>query len=97
MGMKRTTQKNKETELVLQEDKKNKKILAKLIKREKKKTQMNKIRDEKRKITTNADVVQRITEVYFGTNIQVFWKDWKKWMINFYTSMTYQNEINRYK
>lgn len=33
---------------------------------------MNKIRDEKRKITTNADVLQRITEVYFGTNIQVF-------------------------
>lgn len=83
--------------MVLQEDKKGRKILAKLIKRKKKKTQMNKIRDEKRKITTNADVIQRTTEVYFGTNIEVFWKDWKKWMINFYTSMTYQNEINRYK
>lgn len=36
---------------------------------------MNKIRDEKRKITTNPDVIQRITGVYFGTNIQAFWKD----------------------
>lgn len=43
--------------------------------KKKKKTQMNKIRDEKRKITTNADIIQRITGVYFETNIQAFWKD----------------------
>jgi hypothetical protein len=42
------------------------KLLAKVTKRKREKTQVNKIRDEKRYITTNIKEIQRIIRKYFG-------------------------------
>jgi hypothetical protein len=43
------------------------------------KTQVNKIRDEKKKITTNTKEIQEIIRDYLENYIQLNWKIWKKW------------------
>ena len=54
------------------------KLLARLIKK-KKKNQINKIRNEKRKVTTDNAEIQRIIETIMNNYMAIKWISWKKW------------------
>ena len=54
------------------------KLLARLIKK-KKKNQINKIRNEKRKVTTDNAEIQRIIETIMNNYMAIKWITWKKW------------------
>ena len=53
------------------------KLLARLIKK-KKKNQINKIRNEKRKVTTDNAEIQRIIETIMNNYMAIKWITWKK-------------------
>ena len=53
------------------------KLLARLIKK-KKKNQINKIRNEKRKVTTDNAEIQRIIETIMNNYMAIKWITWMK-------------------
>ena len=53
------------------------KLLARLIKK-KKKNQINKIRNEKRKVTTDNAEIQRIIETIMNNYMAIKWITWNK-------------------
>jgi hypothetical protein len=66
------------------------KLLANMTKQRREKTQINRIRDEKRDITTNINKIQKIIREYFETYIKKNWKIYMKW-INSSMHATNQN------
>ena len=54
------------------------KPLARLIKKQREKNQINKIRNENGKITTDNTEIQKIIRVY-GSSMPIKWTTWKKW------------------
>ena len=55
------------------------KPLAKLIKKQRKKNQINKIRNENGEITTDNTEIQRIIRDYCSNYMPIKWTTWKKW------------------
>ena len=55
------------------------KPLAKLIKKQREKNQINKIRNENGEITTDNTEIQRIVSDYYQQLMQIKWTTWKKW------------------
>ena len=55
------------------------KPLARLIKKKKKKNQINKIRNEKGEVTTDNAEMQRIIRDYCEHYMTIKWITWKKW------------------
>ena len=53
--------------------------LARLIKKQRKKNQINKIRNENGEIRTDNREIQRIIRDYISNYIQIKWRTWKKW------------------
>ena len=62
------------------------KSLARLIKKQREKNQINKIRSENGEITTDNTEIQRI----ISNHIPIKWTTWKKWT-NSWKSTTFQN------
>ena len=62
-------------------EKKNKidKPLARLIKRKREKTQINRIRNEKGEVTMDTAEIQRIMRDYYSNYMPIKWTTWKKW------------------
>ena len=56
------------------------KPLARLIKEKREKNQINKIRNEKREVTTDNVEIQRIIRYYQNNYMAIKWITWKKWM-----------------
>ena len=54
------------------------KPLARLIKKKREKTQINRIRNEKGEVTTNTAEIQRIMRDYYNY-MPIKWTTWKKW------------------
>ena len=63
------------------------KSLARLIKKQREKNQINKIRNENGEITTDNTEIQRILRDYYQS---IKWTTLKKWK-NSYKSITFQN------
>ena len=61
-------------------EKKNKidKLLARLMKKKREKTQINRIRNEK-EVTTDTAKIQRIMRDYYKQYMPIKWTTWKKW------------------
>ena len=56
------------------------KPLARLIKKQREKNQINKIRNENGEITTDNTEIQRITRDYYANScMPIKWTTWKKW------------------
>ena len=55
------------------------KPLARLIKKQRDKSQINKIRNENGEITTDNTEIQRITRDYYQHYTPIKWTTWKKW------------------
>ena len=55
------------------------KSLARLIKKQREKNQINKIRNENGEITTDNTEIQRIIRDYFSSYMPIKWTTWKKW------------------
>ena len=55
------------------------KPLARLIKKQRKKNQINKIRNENGEITTDNTEIQRIIRDYYNNYMPIKWTTWKKW------------------
>ena len=56
------------------------KPLARLIKKQREKNQVNKIRNENGEITTDNTKIQRIIRDYYISNyMPIKWATWKKW------------------
>ena len=55
------------------------KPLAKLIKKQREKSQINKIRNENGEITTDNTEIQRIIRDYYCNCMPIKWTIWKKW------------------
>ena len=55
------------------------KPLARLIKNKREKNQINKIRNEKREVTTDNVEIQRIIRYYQNNYMAIKWITWKKW------------------
>ena len=55
------------------------KPLAKLIKKQREKNQISKIRNENGQITTDNTEIQRIIKDYYQQLMQIKWTTWKKW------------------
>ena len=55
------------------------KPLARLIKEKREKNQINKIRNEKREVTTDNVEIQRIIRYYQNNYMAIKWITWKKW------------------
>ena len=53
--------------------------LARLMKKKREKTQINRIRSEKGEITTDPAEIQRIRETTTSNHMPIIWKTWKKW------------------
>ena len=55
------------------------KPLARLIKKQRKKNQINKIRNENEEITTDNTEIQRIIRTTISKYMPIKWTTWKKW------------------
>ena len=55
------------------------KPLARLIKKQREKNQINKIRNKDEEITTDNTEIQRIIRDYFNKYMPIKWTTWKKW------------------
>ena len=55
------------------------KPLARLIKKQREKNQINKIRNENGEITTDNTEIQRIIRDYYSNYMAIKWTTWKKW------------------
>ena len=55
------------------------KPLARLIKKKREKTQINRIRNEKGEVTTDTAEIQRIMRDYYKQLMPIKWTAWKKW------------------
>ena len=55
------------------------KPLARLIKKQREKNQINKIRNENGEITTDNTEIQRIKETTISSCMPIKWTTWKKW------------------
>ena len=66
------------------------KPLASLIKKQREKNQINKIRNENGEITTDNTEIQRIIRDYYQHYMPIKWTMWKKWT-NSQKSTTFQN------
>ena len=66
------------------------KPLARLVKKQREKNQINKIRNENREITTDNTEIQRILRDSTSSSMPIKWTTWKKWT-NSYKSITFQN------
>ena len=55
------------------------KPLARLIKKQREKNQINKIRNENGEITTDNTEIQRIKETTTSSSMPIKWTTWKKW------------------
>ena len=55
------------------------KPLARLIKKQREKNQINKIRNENGEITTDDTEIQRIIETTISNYMPIKWTTWKKW------------------
>ena len=58
------------------------KPLARLIKKQREKNQINKIRNENGEITTDNTEIQRTLETTISNYIPIKWTTWKKWTIS---------------
>ena len=58
---------------------KNDKPLARLKRKKREKTQINRIRNEKGEVTTDSAEIQRIMEITTSNYMTVKWTTWKKW------------------
>ena len=66
------------------------KALAGLIKKQREKNQVNKIRNENGEITTDNTEIQRIIRDYTSSSMPIKWTMWKKWT-NSQKSIIFQN------
>ena len=66
------------------------KPLARLIKKQREKNQINKIRNENGETTTDNTEIQRIIRDYYHNYMPIKWTTWKKWTIS-QDSITFQN------
>ena len=66
------------------------KPLARLIKKKRERTQINKIRDEKEEITTDTAEVQRVIRNYYMHDMPIKGTTWKKWT-NSWKGTTFQD------
>ena len=55
------------------------KPLARFIKKQRKKNQINKIRNENGEVTTENTEIQRIIRDYYNNYMPIKWTTWKKW------------------
>ena len=55
------------------------KSLARLIKKKREKTQINRIRNEKGEVTTDTTEIQSILGDYYKQLMPIKWTTWKKW------------------
>ena len=55
------------------------KPLARLIKKKREKTQINRIRNEKGEVTTDRAEIQRIMKITTSNYMPLKWTTWKKW------------------
>ena len=55
------------------------KPLARFIKKQREKNQINKIRNENEEITTDNTEIQRIKETTINNHMPIKWTMWKKW------------------
>ena len=55
------------------------KLLVRLIKKQREKKQINKIRNENGEITTDNTDIQRIIRGYISNYMPIKWTTWKKW------------------
>ena len=55
------------------------KLLARLIKKQREKNQINKIRNENGDMATDNTEIQRIKETIISIYMQIKWTTWKKW------------------
>ena len=70
---------NKTKSCLLEKVNKIDKPLARLIKKQREKNQINKIRNENGEITTGNTEIQRIIRDYYSIYMQIKWRTWKKW------------------
>ena len=66
------------------------KPLPRLIKKQREKNQINKIRNENGEITTDNTEIQRIIETTISNYMPIKWTTWEKWT-NSQKSTTFQN------
>ena len=55
------------------------KPLARLVKKKRQKTQINRIRNEKGEVTTDTAEIQKSGRITTSNSMPVKWKTWKKW------------------
>ena len=55
------------------------KPLARLIKKKRERTQINKIRNEKGEVTTDTAEIQSILKTITSNSMPIKWTTWKKW------------------
>ena len=55
------------------------KLLVRLIKKKREKTQINRIRNEKGEVSTDTVEIQRIMRDYYKQLYAIKWTTWKKW------------------
>ena len=70
---------NKAKSLFFERINKTDKPLARLIKKQREKNQINKIINENGEITTDNTEIQRIIRDYYSNCMQIKWTTWKKW------------------
>ena len=70
---------NKTTSWFFEKINKIDKPLARLIKKKREKTQINRIKNEKREVTTDNAEIQRIMRDTTSSYMTIKWTTWKKW------------------